>query len=73
MHSPPPSVLVFFSGVFIDFAPLFFFLSLSGGNSSSDTDSVSPKSAGAATGSSSSETASVSGSCAFKIIYQAMN
>lgn len=70
MHLLPPSALVFFSVVlFIDFAALFFFLSLSNGNSSSDTDSVSPRSAGAATGNSSSETASVSGSCAFKVIY----
>lgn len=59
----PPSVLAFFSGVlFIDLIPLFLFFSLSGGNSSSETDSVSPKSAGAAAGNSSSETASVSGS-----------
>lgn len=58
-----PSVLFFFSAIlFITFVPLFFFLSLSNGNSSSETDSVSPKSAGAAAGNSSSDTASVSGS-----------
>ena len=58
-NSLAPSSFDFFSGDFLD---PFFFFSLSGGNSSSDTDSVSPKSAGAAAGNSSSETASVSGS-----------
>lgn len=60
---PAVSIVDFFSGVFpLALAAALRFFSLSGGNSSSETDSVSPRSAGAATGNSSSDTASVSGS-----------